>query len=64
MLGPIRLIYPHQIILSIQESGRSCIYVLEISILLLSTIFRLNFGTVPEVRYFCFTFYNSLFFIT
>ena len=35
-----------------QESERSCIYVLGISNLPISTIFLLNFGTVPTVWYF------------
>jgi hypothetical protein len=34
-----------------QESERSCIYVLGISILLLSTIFLLDIETVPTVWY-------------
>jgi len=41
-----------------QECERSCICVLGISIMPLSTIFLLDFGTVPTVLYFCFSFYR------
>ena len=40
-----------------QDSERSCICVLEVSILPLSTILIFDFGIVPRVWYFCISFY-------
>jgi hypothetical protein len=42
-----------------QETGRSCICVLLVSILSLSTIFLLQFGTVATVLYFLFFVFMS-----
>ena len=39
------------------DSERSCICVLEVSILPLSTILIFDFGNVPTVWYFCISFY-------
>ena len=49
-----------QVTVQSQERQRSCICVLGVSILLLFTIFLLNFGTVSTVWHFCFSFFSIL----
>ena len=56
--GPLNLVKPRPT--SSQESERSCIYVLGVSILLLSSVFLLNFGDVPTVWYFLFVLFFNL----
>ena len=57
----IKLVQTRQFLLKCQWRERSYIYTLGVSMLPLSTTFRLDFGTVPTMLYFFFPFFTTLY---